>query len=234
MYRESPYNQTPFNRPSVPDIDGRFTAHGQGGATATDNYDAGPSVVAHGTGGLSAHLVPDLMPYIDQAFNRLPYNRQLSIFVDGVVSAHAVSSMAAQSLMDFVAAFQADGVGELTAGAVAEIVASAAKMDGVGEFKADAIRERFGLTALHGIGTLTAHASLYHVDEIVIIGSFKPGDRLVIDSRNLTVRLNGQNALHMLQGDFFDLNTGTNVLTYSDDQISRNIRIRVTYRDKYV
>lgn len=218
----------------MPDIDGRFTAHGQGGATATANYDAGPTVTAHGTGNISAHLMPDLMPYIDQAFNRLPYNRQLSIFVDGVVSANAVSSMAAQSLMDFVAAFQADSVGELTAGAVAEIVTVVQRMEGIGAFTADAIRERFGSTTLHGIGTLTAHASRYHVDEIVITGQFRPGDRLVIDSRNLTVRLNGQNALHMLTGEFFDLNVGRNTIRYSDTQTSRNVLIRFTHRDKFV
>lgn len=236
MYRESPFNQLPFNRPSVPDIDGHFAARGQGGASIAANYDAGPSVVAHGTGGLSAHLVPDLMPYIDQAFNRLPFNRQFSIFVDAATSIHGTSGMAAQSLMDFVASVHADGVGELTAEAVAEIVAAAAKMDGVGEFKADAIRERFGLTALHGIGTLTAHASRYHVDEIVltITGGFKPGDRLVIDSHDLTVKLNGQNILHMMQGDFIHVYPGVNFIRYSDSTAQRTVLLRLTYQDRFV
>lgn len=197
------------------------------------NYEASPSVAMHAGSGTTAHLVVDTA-VAEQPFNRLPYNRPFSNFLDLGFTAHGVSDMSVRTVMDFVSAIRADGEGTMTATLMADVLMTLLRLDGIGTLAVNVTPERLFAAAWHGKGTMTAHASRYHVDEIVITGSFKPGDRLVIDSRNLTVRLNGQNALRMLQGDFFDLNTGTNVITYSDDQISRNIRIRVTHRDKYV
>jgi hypothetical protein len=77
-------------------------------------------------------------------------------------------------------------------------------------------------------------AARFHVDEMVITGDFAPGDKIVIDSDALKLTKNGTNALHLMQGDFFDINPGENEVTVTDDQSSRSVRIRMTHRDRFV
>lgn len=234
MYRESPYNKTSFNRPSLPYIDGQFSAHGQSSGTVSLNYDASLSVSLHGTGGMSSHLVVGVAAHVEQLFNRLSFNRQYTNFLDLSFSGHGESSMAAKPTMDFTSIFRADGEGTMSLTLIVDILISLARLDGTGTLALEVIREKFIEAIMHGEGTFSINVSRYRVDEIILTGEFKPGDQLIIDARNLTVRLNGQNALHMLQGDFFELNVGKNVIRYSDDQTSRDIRIRVTHHDRYV
>jgi hypothetical protein len=74
----------------------------------------------------------------------------------------------------------------------------------------------------------------YHVDELRFLGDFKAGDILVIDSKKMTATLNGESVLHLLQGDLFKLAFGTNKMTYTDASRARNIRTRITHRNKYL
>lgn len=108
-----------------------------------------------------------------------------------------------------------EGEGNIKASFVREI-SFVTKMSGEGGMKATFVRERLHQAIMHGIGTLTANGSRYHMDEIGFTGSFAPGGRIVIDSKNLTFTKNGVNALHMMDGDFFDLNLGNNNIVYTD------------------
>lgn len=197
------------------------------------NYEAGPTTTLHGESRMAAHVIVE-MTAPDQPYNRLPYNRLFSTFVDLGFSASGESSGSAHVTMDFVPSVHLDAEGGLSTTLTGDWLMLLPQLDGVGTLITELIREKMLAATLHGVGMMTAHASRYHVDELVIVGQFRPGDQLILDSKHLTARLNGQNALHMMHGDFIELNVGTNVITYSDDQISRNIRIRVTHRDKYV
>lgn len=91
-----------------------------------------------------------------------------------------------------------------------------------------------GVFEIEGKLEMNFSAGRFHVDVIEFTGEFKPGDKIIIDSEKLKITLNGQNALHLMQGDFFDLNTGENEITYTDDQTGRSVRMRVTFKDKFV
>jgi len=70
---------------------------------------------------------------------------------------------------------------------------------------------------MDALGELTANSSLFRVSEITITGPFAPGDRVVIDSRNMVLTHNGQNALHKMGGGFFDLILGNNEMPHTHE-----------------
>ncbi|WP_068616615.1 phage distal tail protein [Paenibacillus tuaregi] len=166
-------------------------------------------------------------------FNRLTYNRPLTVFVYGSATLHGSGGMTAAANVDMTGSARLEGEGSLSADFVREIV-FAARMDAESSMSVSFIRERMQSAVLHGIGTLKANGSRYHVDEITFTGPFKPGDKIVIDSGKMTITQNGVNALSLLAGDFFDLNLGNNELTYTDPETGRDILIRISYRDKYL
>lgn len=96
------------------------------------------------------------------------------------------------------------------------------------------IRERLMLTKMNGAGSLSAHASRFHIDTLEFDGYFKPGDRIIINSGKLTMTINGVNGLQHLSGDFLNINSGDNVITYTDEASGRTVRLRVTFRDRFV
>jgi hypothetical protein len=65
-------------------------------------------------------------------------------------------------------------------------------------------------------------------------GNFEPGDRIKVDSDRLTVMLNGANVLHLVDGPLPFFSPGPNVLTYEDSEGSRQIKIRVLWRGRWV
>lgn len=167
------------------------------------------------------------------SFNRIAFNREFSVFVFGSAVLRGDGNLNAGANIIATGSAALHGEGGLKATYVREI-SFAAKMTGEGGMKATFIRERLHQAIMHGIGTLTANGSRYHMDEIIFTGSFAPGDRIVIDSKNLTFTKNGQNALHMMDGDFFDLNLGNNNIVYTDPATGREILIRITHRDKFI
>ncbi|MFI2856775.1 phage distal tail protein [Paenibacillus sp. JSM ZJ436] len=66
--------------------------------------------------------------------------------------------------------------------------------------------------------------------EFVFNGQFTPGDIIVIDCENKIVSHNGINVSHLFVGDFFNLNYGENTITWSDELMSRNINMEISYR----
>ncbi|WP_025846890.1 phage distal tail protein [Paenibacillus ehimensis] len=166
-------------------------------------------------------------------FNRTPFNRPFSVDIFGSIVMNGVGGLEATGNIEVYAQIGLSGVGTLEADAIRELFFSAA-LEGIGTLSADAIRERITAAIMNGVGTLTALGSRYHVDYVQFSGEFRPGDRIIIDSKKLKMTLNDANALHMMQGDFFDLNLGENHLTYTDSETGRSVLIRVTYRDKFV
>jgi hypothetical protein len=167
------------------------------------------------------------------SFNRIAFNREFSVFVFGSAVLRGEGNLKAGANVIATGSALLKGEGNMKATFVREI-SFTAKMTGEGGMKATFIRERLQQAIMHGIGTLKANGSRYHMDEIVFTGSFAPGDRIVIDSKNPTFTKNGQNALHMMDGDFFDLNLGDNNIVYTDPTTGRKILIRITYRDKFI
>jgi len=107
-------------------------------------------------------------------------------------------------------------------------------IDNTLDMEFEATRFRYGNFNIEGKLDVQFNASRYHVDVLEFTGEFKPGDRIEIDSKWLTFNKNGQNVLEGMKGDFFDLNLGNNLITYTDDQSGRTVRMRITHGDKFV
>ena len=65
-------------------------------------------------------------------------------------------------------------------------------------------------------------------------GDFKPGDRIKVDRDRLTVTLNGSNVMHLVDGDLPFFAPGPNSLTYEDGEGSRQVRVRVLWRGRWL
>ena len=66
--------------------------------------------------------------------------------------------------------------------------------------------------------------------------NLKPGDELVINTCDMTITINGQNAMEYFSDDseFFNLLSGLNTLIYSDSNSSRNISFDVIWKDRWL
>lgn len=64
----------------------------------------------------------------------------------------------------------------------------------------------------------------------------RPGDELIINTCDMTVTINGQNAMEYFsnESDFFTLLNGLNSLIYNDDSNSRNISFDVIWKDRWL
>ena len=64
----------------------------------------------------------------------------------------------------------------------------------------------------------------------------KPGDELVISTCDMTVTINGQNAMEYFSSDsdFFTLLNGLNTLEYRDSNSMRNISFDVIWKDRWL
>ena len=90
---------------------------------------------------------------------------------------------------------------------------------------------------VHLLGTTVWMASrlrLQHVYGWDYSGDFAPGDRIKVDRDRLTVTLNGSNAMHLVDGDLPFFAPGPNTLTYEDSEGSRQVRIRVSWRGRWL
>lgn len=167
------------------------------------------------------------------AFNRMPFNRPATIEVQGSfvvdLSGNVLSFANVVASPSFLAGLTVETVFE----AIRERLGSFL-LEAAGEIETTGLRERLGSFAVQAELEVSAHAGRYHVDVIRFTDDFAPGDQIVIDMDRLRMTLNGQNALHLMEGDFFRLITGKNELVYTDEETGRTVRMRITFRDRYV
>lgn len=166
-------------------------------------------------------------------FNRMPFNRPESVEIYGSFAIDADGEVSVLANIVASPSFLTDLSAETIFDAVREQF-GAFLVDAAAEMEASGVRERIGQFAVDAILEVSFSAGRYHIDVIEFLGEFKPGDKIIIDNEKLKFTLNGQNALHLIQGDFFDLNTGQNEIIYTDNQSGRTVRMRITFRDRYV
>lgn len=168
------------------------------------------------------------------SFNRTPFNRSVLLETNFSVTIDTTTEFIAHLNGVFPVSIVFDTATEFNAPLVREIPIITAAIETATEMMSSLIRQRILDTTINTSTEFSVKVQHLHVDEIVVSGDIVPGDRLVIDTRNLTVTLNGENALHLLGGDFFDLVLGINKITYTDASENRNVLMRVTHRDKFV
>lgn len=167
------------------------------------------------------------------SFNRTAFNRPFSLDVFFSSTMNGIGEMSFAPNMEYVMSIQMDGVGSMITEMIREIF-FVAQMDGIGELSIETIRERFMSAAMNGDGSMVVNFKKYHVDAVEYTGDFGPGERIVINAKNMTFTKDGLNAISSMTGDFFDLNPGVNELVYTDGETGRSVLIRLTHRDKYV
>ncbi|GGF86980.1 phage distal tail protein [Paenibacillus aceti] len=166
-------------------------------------------------------------------FNRTPYNRPLTTFVFGRAVLNGCAGMISKSTVEVGGRAVLGGYSGMQSDFTREVF-FVARMDAESGVSASCNLERMASAIMHGISSLQGKASRYHVDEIEFTGPFSPGDKIVIDSEKFKITQNGVNASHLYEGDFFDLNLGTNNLTWTDPATGRTILFRITHRDKFL
>ncbi|MGG1879358.1 hypothetical protein ABDI30_17540 [Paenibacillus cisolokensis] len=136
--------------------------------------------------------------------------------------------------MEMAATAHLSGEGRLSAEYIREYSLEPERMSGEGRLSAVYVREIRYSSRLSGQGRLNANATKFHIDYIEFTDVFRPGDVIIIDSGKFKITRNGVNVSHLYEGDFFDLNLGTNNLTWTDPATGRTILFRITHRDKFL
>ena len=91
---------------------------------------------------------------------------------------------------------------------------------------------------INAISSTTAQtASVFGVDilslpQIVL----KPGQELIINTDDMTVTIDGENAIDLLSDDsvFFFLAQGEDIITYSDSSGGRKINFKILYKNRWL
>ena len=75
-------------------------------------------------------------------------------------------------------------------------------------------------------------------EEVIVLEGLvlSPGDELVINTYDMTVTLNGQNAMEYFsnESDFITLLNGLNTIEYNDGSGSRNISFDILWKDRWL
>lgn len=166
-------------------------------------------------------------------FNRAPFNRPYAIETFFTVTFGTATDISTRMSIDFPVAVILDSATDIQTQMIREMPFTA-EIDTATDLLAQLVRERLLGVSIGTSTEILVSVSYSHVDELKFLGEFRPGDKLVIDTRKMTVTLNGLNAIHLFDGDFFELALGTNKMTYSDGESARNILTRITHRDKFL
>jgi hypothetical protein len=166
-------------------------------------------------------------------FNQLGFNQQASSDVLVSVRLSGRAGIKTAASIDISASAHISGRASVVADFIREI-AQTVHVSGQASLSATLMRERNVSAHLSGNARLTANAAKYHVDSIEYTGDFEPGEKIVINAKDLTFSKDGQNAINEMIGDFFDLNPGVNELQYTDPETGRTLLVRITHRDRYL
>ncbi|MEK5396032.1 phage distal tail protein [Paenibacillus sp. FSL K6-2859] len=167
------------------------------------------------------------------SFNRAPFNRPYVIRTYFNVTIESATEPRARLNADFAVGIVFDTATKFD-GAPTRDIPSAATFTSATEMLTQMIRERLNSASIRSATQFNAKVRYMHVDKLGFTGNFAPGDKLVIDTKKQTITLNGVNAIHMLDGDFFELGLGLNEVTYADNEATRSVLTRITHRDRYL
>lgn len=79
---------------------------------------------------------------------------------------------------------------------------------------------------------LSCDARVYRISAFTWSGDIAVGVTIEIDVENCTVEVNGVDDVSDFAGELFNIQPGTNVLTYTDAEGSRTMRLKVVKRDR--
>lgn len=83
----------------------------------------------------------------------------------------------------------------------------------------------------------TVTAAIFDVDAVTFPElSLPPGGELVIDTGEMTVTMNGENAIHLMsaESEFPLLFPGENEIIYTDDCETHDVNIKIMWKDRWL
>ncbi len=176
-------------------------------------------------------------------FNRQPYNRGrfnrapgqtsgasgLSLLKLGVNTVAAMRTIAASGISNLSLKQQSIGTVVKYNIAVATLSIKATSK-GIKEFIVAANPAAIALKA-EANQTLSGEASI-NLEGIILA----PGDELIINTCDMTITLNGENAMEYMTNtsEFFNLLTGSNTIEYTDGSDEREINLDVIWKDRWL
>lgn len=166
-------------------------------------------------------------------FDRSPFGRPYSVDTFLTVLFDSATSASAHLSVEFPVVVVFDSASSVGADLTREIPFAAAVQSAT-DIAAQMLRERLIAAGFASSTQVSASPTYTHTDALAFTGDFAPGDRLIIDTRTQTITLNGVNVMHLLDGDFFELERGVNVIKYADDEALRQILARFTHNDRYL
>ena len=93
------------------------------------------------------------------------------------------------------------------------------------------------ITLLPMTATTTARASYLRIFKVfgwLYNGVFSAGKRIVVDRDRLTVTQDGVNVIDKVDGDIPFFEPGDNAWRYTDDEATRDIKLRIRYRGRWM
>ena len=90
------------------------------------------------------------------------------------------------------------------------------------------------VTLRGGVAWVASRVRLQNVLGWDYSGDLAPGDRVKVDYDRRSITHNGVNARHLTTGEFPYFAPGPNALIYSDDEESRQVRLRVLWRGRWI
>lgn len=166
-------------------------------------------------------------------FDRSPFGRPYAVDTFLTALFDSTTSASAHLSVEFPVVVVFDSASAVGVDITREIT-FAADVQSATDLAAQMLRERLIAAGFASSTQVVASPTYAHVDMMSFTGDIAPGDRLVIDTRTQTITLNGVNVMHLLDGDFFELDRGVNVIKYGDDEVLRQILARFTHRDRYL
>jgi len=166
-------------------------------------------------------------------FGRTPFGRAASLEIALSVTFETLMEFEARINVEAPLSAVFESQTEMDVTLVRE-TALAADIETQTEMLAQMIRERMIGATIETQTEVLAKIVRAHVEEIRFTGNFPPGARIEIDTAEMTVTINGENAIHLMEGDFLELIRGVNTLTYSDSETQRSVLTRITHNDKYL
>ena len=148
--------------------------------------------------------------------------------------AQAQGSTSAVPVVIFVTAGTLDAQGEAVT-TPAAIYVSSGVADALGEASGSPVRMKFvGEIPACAEGVTSLVPIRVRGESFTFSGDIAVGEILRIDTDKMTVKLDGVNVRANFDGDFWEIISGLQDITYSDEEESRTLELVVTRKDRKV
>jgi len=171
------------------------------------------------------------------AFNQTPFNIQSggSNIVEFAADLRGSARIESEAKIIASGASGMHGAARTESKYAMYITAAPVSLRGAARVQSAYLRYINATAAIHGAAHVTSDPRRFRRETITFDGSFPPGSEVVIDLKRLIVTQDRVNALRRVTGDLrlLRIMPGPNNIRYTDTSGSRQVRIRITHKDRF-